>query len=161
MSRPVLVRLHLAASTVALLTIAAFLASSATVEAVAGDAEIYSVKRWILRGLVVLVPALAAAGLSGRRLAGRSRAAIVLRKLRRLQLVAGIGITVLIPCVVTLERLAARRDLGLTFQSVQTLEFLAGAFNLTLLTLNFRDGLALRSARGPRQSKRPVTAPTS
>jgi hypothetical protein len=163
MPRPALLRLHLVASLTALLTITFFLVSSAIVEGLGNDADIHSLKRWILRGLVVLVPALAAAGLSGRKLAGRSRASIVRRKQRRLQLVAATGVMLLIPCAITLERLAARRDLGLAFQLVQTLEFLAGTLNLTLLMLNFRDGLALRTARhGKRhvRSERAATAPT-
>ncbi len=164
MPRSALLRIHLVASLVCMLTISSFLACSLTVEALGSDADIHAARRWILRALVVLVPALAAAGLSGRKLAGRSRAAIVRRKLRRMQLIAGTGITVLIPCVITLERLSAQNNLGLAFQLVQTLELLAGAFNLSLLTLNFRDGLTLRAARHGKRPRRPeaaAAAPTS
>ena len=54
-------------------------------------------KHWIARALVVFVPVVVVAGITGRRLAGRSRGPIVSRKLRRMQLIAGTGILVLLP----------------------------------------------------------------
>jgi len=64
---------------------------------VGGDAPT-AVKQWIARVVVVLVPVMAVAALSGRRLAGGSRAVPVRSKLRRTQIAAAIGVLVLGPC---------------------------------------------------------------
>jgi hypothetical protein len=147
--RSALRRIHLIASLLALGVVASFLAATVSVELVGGEEDVRTVKHWIVRALFVLVPVMAAAGISGRRLAGASRAPLVRRKLRRMQLVGATGLLVLVPCAITLDRLAADGDLGLAFGLVQTVELLGGSLNLTLLSLNFRDGMALRAKRAP------------
>jgi hypothetical protein len=147
MPRSTVVRIHLGASLAAVAIISSFLVGSAAVEAFGDEGDIRAAKGWILRMLVVLIPMIAAAGMSGRRLAGRSRAAIVKRKQRRMKTIGATGLLVLVPCAITLERLAAQNDFGLTFATVQAVELLGGTLNLTLLVLNFRDGMALRTKR--------------
>jgi hypothetical protein len=140
-------RIHLVASVAALAIVASFLVSSAAVKVFGDESDIRAAKRWILAMLVVLIPVMAAAGVSGRRLAGRSRAAVVRRKLRRMQAIGATGLLVLVPCAIALQRLAAQNDFGLAFATVQGVELLGGTVNLTLLILNFRDGMALRTKR--------------
>jgi hypothetical protein len=147
MPRSTVVRIHLVASLAALAIVSSFLVSSAAVEAFGDENDIRAAKKWILAMLVALIPIMAAAGLSGRRLAGRSRAAVVRRKLRRMKAIGTTGLLVLVPCAVALERLADRNDFGLAFATVQGVEVLGGTLNLTLLILNFRDGMALRTKR--------------
>lgn len=76
-------RVHLAASTGALLIVASFLGATLAVETVGDESDVASVKHWIARALVVFVPVVVVAAITGRRLAGRSRGPIVSRKLRR------------------------------------------------------------------------------
>lgn len=143
MSRSVLRRAHITASMLALFTITTFLATTLTAEISGDEAFITTVKSWIARAVVVLAVVLATAALSGRRLAGRSRAPIVRRKLRRMQAVAAIGMLILIPCAVALDQLASRGNLGTMFLVLQVIELAGGVANLTLLALNFRDGVTL------------------
>src|SRR5215207_4705973 len=140
MSRSTVVRIHLGGSLAVVAIVASFLAGSTAVEAFGDQGDIAAAKAWVLRALVVLIPLIAAVGVSGRRLAGRSRAAVVKRKLRRMKVIGATGVLVLVPCAIELERLAARGDFGPTFAAVQAVELLGGTLNLTLLVLNFRDG---------------------
>jgi hypothetical protein len=57
--------------------------------------------------------------------------------------IAGNGLLILIPAALFLDRLASRGEFGALFYAVQTLELIAGAVNLTLMSLNARDGLRL------------------
>jgi hypothetical protein len=103
------------------------------------------VKRAVLWGLLALVPAMALAGATGAKLAARRTGLIVARKKRRMLVIALNGVLVLIPCAFYLDGLASRGEFGSHFWTAQALELTAGAINITLLSLNFRDGLRLRS----------------
>jgi hypothetical protein len=96
------------------------------------------------------------AGLTGRSLAGRSRAPVVRRKQRRLQIVAAAGLLVLIPCAVILNFLAGSAHAGVLPGALEITEIVAGGVNLALLALNFRDGRGLTRRRGPARSHRPA-----
>ena len=161
MPRVTVVRIHLVASLAALAIVSSFLVSSAAVEAFGDASDIRAAKQWILAMLVILIPVVAAAGVSGRRLAGRSRAAVVRRKLRRMKTIGATGLLVLVPCAIALERLAAHNDFGLAFATVQAVEVLGGTLNLTLLILNFRDGMALRTKRTAAARRRRAAAVTT
>ena len=145
MPRSTLRRIHVGSSIAAMTVIATFLLSTIGAEACATDDGVAAVKRWIARLIAVLVAAMIGAATSGQRLAGRSRNPLVRRKLQRMRAVGAIGLLVLIPCAVVLARLAAAHEFGSLFGVLQSVELVAGATNLTLLTLNLRDGLALRS----------------
>ena len=146
-------RLHLVSSVLALLLPAAFLTATVGVELFGDAAAILTIKRGIAWGLVVLVPSMAAAALSGKRLAGRSRAGVIVAKQRRTRIAALNGILVLVPSAIALYVLAARGDFGRLFVTVQTVELIAGPINVGLLALNARDGLRLSG-----RAKRPVRA---
>jgi len=135
MSRRVLVRIHLAAAAGALAVISAFLVSSTVIELIGDPGEVRSLRHAILLALPLLIGCLAASALTGRRLAGRSRAPVVRRKQRRMQVVAAVGLVVLV---------------------LEITELLAGAVNLALLALNFRDGRGMTRRRGPARSPRPT-----
>src|SRR6516165_2413473 len=72
MSRPVLVRIHLAAAAGALAVISTFLVSSTVIELIGDPGEVRSLRHAILLALPLLIGCLAASALTGRRLAGRS-----------------------------------------------------------------------------------------
>ncbi len=149
-------RAHLVAAAVATATILSFLASTVAVELVGGPAHVAQVKRSVAWGLLVLVPAMAAAGATGVRLAAGRSGRMLRTKLRRTVIVAANGMLVLVPAALYLDRLAQRRELGRTFAVVQALEIVAGLANLVLVGLNVRDGLRLAGRLPP---ARRVNAP--
>jgi hypothetical protein len=65
--------------------------------------------------------------------------------------IAGNGILILIPSALFLAAKADAVEFDTMFYAVQTLELIAGATNITLLSLNIRDGLMLagRLRRSP------------
>ena len=149
MPRSSLVRIHLSAAVGALALITTFLVSSAVTELAGNAADVHSLRQWIVSGLPLLIGCLAAAALTGRRLARKSRAALIRRKQRRMQVVAALGIIVLAPCALILDALTAGASAGAVVAGLELTEILAGALNLTLLLLNVRDGRSLSRPRTP------------
>jgi hypothetical protein len=141
-------RIHPAAGVLAFLIILSFWTSTVAVELFGSAAAIAVVKRAIPWGFLVLVPSLAVVGASGFRMAGASSAPLVLRKKRRMPFVAANGLLILIPAALYLAGLASQGDFGGRFYTVQAVELIAGAVNLTLMGLNIRDGLRLAGRLG-------------
>jgi hypothetical protein len=144
MGRSVIVRAHLLAAVGALVLIVVFGVSAAVSEAGGDASEVRVVRLAIVWALPALVGCLVTAGLTGRKLAGRSRAAVVRRKQRRVQIVAAAGVLVLVPSAIIL---AVASPSGGGTVALEVVELVAGAVNLTLLGLNFRDGRALTRPR--------------
>ena len=138
---------HPLAGALALLMIATFWLSTAVSELLGEEALIVTVKTAIPWGFLVLIPALAAAGGTGFKLAGGYRAGLVGAKAKRMPFIALNGILVLVPAALFLAYKADLGALDTSFYWVQGLELVTGAVNLTLLSLNMRDGLKLRSQR--------------
>lgn len=136
-------RLHPMAGTIALLTILVFWLSTIASELSGSRALITAVKLAIPWGLLLLVPALALTGASGFRMAGASSDPRILKKKRRMPFIAGNGILILVPAALYLATLAAEGAFGTVFYTVQAIELVAGAVNLTLMSLNIRDGMRL------------------
>jgi hypothetical protein len=128
----------------AFLTILTFWTSTVAAELFASNDIIAAVKLAIPWGLLILVPALAVTGLSGMRTAGASTSPLIIGKKRRMPLIAGNGLLILVPAAFTLAWLAAHREFGGLFYTVQTVELAAGAVNLILMALDIRDGRRLR-----------------
>ena len=135
---------HPLAGAVALLTIAGFWLSTAVSELFASTAIVAAVKTAIPWGFLLLIPALAAAGGSGLSLAKGRRAGLMGTKIRRMPLIAGNGILILIPSALYLASKAMAGEFDAAFYAVQALELAAGAVNITLLGLNMRDGLRMK-----------------
>ncbi|MCE1236845.1 MAG: hypothetical protein LWW93_10860 [Hyphomicrobiales bacterium] len=154
-SRDALRSIHAAAGFVGLATIAVFMTSTVAVEAMGDPATIAVAKRAIAWGLLLLIPALAAAGGSGFRLSGGAKAGAAAVKAKRMRIVAANGLVVLVPAALFLATRATAGAFDGLFTAVQAIELAAGATNLTLLTLNLRDGLAMAAKR---KSRRPVEA---
>ena len=147
MSRTTFVALHGAAGAAALLTISTFWVSALTAELVLSSAGVVAVRTAILYALPVLVIAMIATGASGTRLAGRSKAPVIVTKRRRTMLAAGNGLLVLVPSAVFLGVRAQAGLFGAPFAIVQVVELAAGAVNIVLLTLNMKAGVAMRARR--------------
>ena len=144
-------RVHPVAGAVALLTMLAFWSSTVVVELFGSRDDIVAVKHAIMWGLLVLVPAIAATGGTGFLRAGRSKNIRVLAKKRRMPVIGAIGVLVLVPCVLYLGTTASASGLGTYFHEVQAVELVAGAVNITLMSLNVRDGLRLTRRIGARR----------
>lgn len=139
-------RLHLTAAVIGLLTILVFWTSTVLAELSGSESLIVLVKQTIPWGFLILVPALATAGITGFSMAKGATNARIKAKKRRMPFIAGTGLLILIPAALYLDALATRGDIGSLFYAVQALELLAGATNITLMSLNLRDGLRLSHA---------------
>jgi hypothetical protein len=133
-------RIHPVAGATALAIIATFWTSTALTELWGDVSAIAFVKRAILWGLLALVPAMALAGATGAKLAARRTGPVVAQKKRRMPIIAMNGVFGLISCAFYLDNLASRGEFGSHFWVAQALELTVGAINITLLSLNFRDG---------------------
>jgi hypothetical protein len=136
--------IHPVAGTLAILTIAAFWLSTALSELFASEAIVTVVKTAIPWGFLLLIPALAAAGGSGLALATGRRGGLIGAKMRRMRLIVGNGVLVLIPSALFLAFKASAGEFDASFYAVQALELAAGAVNIMLLGLNMRDGLRMK-----------------
>jgi hypothetical protein len=136
-------RLHPIAGIAGFLTILLFWTATVASELFGTVEAVVAVKRAIPWGFTLLIPSLALAGASGFRMAGGASAPLIVRKKRRMPIIAGNGILVLVPAALYLSALASRGDFGTAFYAVQAVELMAGALNITLMGLNVRDGLRL------------------
>lgn len=143
-------KLHAFGGAIALLTIACFWTSTALVELFGTHAQIAQVKIAILYGMALLIPAMATAGATGAALGKGWRLPEVAAKSARMKMIAANGLLILLPSAVFLAIRANAGQFDTLFYVVQALELLAGATNITLLTLNLRAGLALRRRRAAR-----------
>lgn len=136
--------IHLIASIIATLMIALFFFSTLIVEIFADPTMIAQVKSLIVTpGLWILIPAIAATGISGFLLAQTRQGQLVENKQRRMPIIAANGIVILIPAAIFLDKWASAGNFDGMFYSLQTIELLAGCVNLILMSLNMRDGLRL------------------
>lgn len=142
-------KLHAIAGGVALLTITIFWLSTLAAELSGNAATIAAVKAAILAGMVVLIPAMALAGASGFSLGRGWKSPVVARKKTRMKIIAANGLLILLPSAFFLAGRAEAGLLDATFFAVQALELVAGAINITLLSLNMRDGLRIRRRSAP------------
>ncbi|TGQ65480.1 hypothetical protein EN829_025450 [Mesorhizobium sp. M00.F.Ca.ET.186.01.1.1] len=136
--------IHAAAGAIALITVSAFWLSTATVEVLGDAAAITMVKACVLAGMAVLIPAMIVAGASGLSLGRGWKSPAVAAKKRRMRIIAANGLLVLMPSAFLLNSFADAGRFDTLFTIVQAIELIAGAVNITLLSLNMRDGLSLR-----------------
>jgi hypothetical protein len=155
-------RVHFAAALLATLTIALFFVSTVVLEATGGHAAVARVKSLIVvPGLFILVPAIAVTGGTGFVLSRGWRGVLVDRKKRRMPVIAGNGLLILVPAAIVLDRWAAAGTFDPSFYLVQAAELLAGGANLILMGLNIRDVLRLSGRLGPSPPERPQASPTA
>jgi hypothetical protein len=136
-------RIHAIAGVTGFLAILSFWTSTVMVELFGNHAAIAAVKSWILSGMFILVPAMVIAGATGTSLGRKRRDRLTRVKRTRMLLIAVNGIAILVPAAVFL---AFRAEAGVFdgwFYTVQAVELVAGAANLTMMGLNIRDGLRM------------------
>ena len=95
-------KIHAAAGALALLLVLSFWTATVLSELSQSLAAIVAVKTWILKGMILLVPAMALAGGSGFSLGKGWKSAIVARKRLRMKIIAANGLLVLVPSAVFL-----------------------------------------------------------
>jgi hypothetical protein len=150
MEATMLRKLHPIAGAIGFATILTFWLSTVIAELFGSLPVVAAVKETIPWGFLIVVPALAITGASGFRIAGASSEPRVIKKRRRMPIIAANGLLVLVPAALYLAALASRGEFGMLFYGVQAIELVAGAINLILMSLNIRDGLSLTTKRRSR-----------
>ena len=141
-------KIHMIAGIVGFLTILSFWTSTALVELFGSDAAVAAVKSMILKGMFVLIPAMAIVGASGMAMGKRRRDAPAVAKKKRMPIIAANGLLVLLPAAIYLEAKASAGAFDTRFYAVQGLELVTGAANLAMMGLNMRDGFAMTGRFG-------------
>lgn len=135
---------HFLAGLLATFTIAIFFLSTILVELFGSYQAVVTIKSLIVvPGLFVLVPAIMVTGGSGFALSKSRQGRLVETKKKRMPFIAANGLLVLVPAAVFLDRWASVGAFDTTFYLVQGVELLAGSINLTLMSMNIRDGLKM------------------
>ncbi|GAA6192986.1 hypothetical protein [Phaeobacter sp. NW0010-22] len=145
--------IHATAGTLALATITTFWMSTVLSELFGSHDTITMVKTGVLYGMALLIPAMATAGATGASLGKGWKLPQVANKSRRMKIIAANGLLILLPSAVFLALRAQSSQFDTLFYTVQVIELCAGLTNITLLSLNMRDGLALGKRR--KAAKRP------
>ena len=136
-------RIHAIAGGIGFLMILLFWASTAFSELFASHETIATVKGLILKGMFILIPAMAIVGGSGMAMGRRRKDAPARAKKKRMPIIALNGLLILVPAAWFLAGKAAVGDFDSTFYLVQVVELVAGAANLIMMGLNIRDGLKM------------------
>ena len=140
-------KFHALAGSIALICISIFWASTLYVELTGSHVAIAAVKGNILWGMAILIPSMMAVGGSGFSLGAKWKSKVVSAKKVRMKIIAANGMLILLPSAIFLAQWASADMFDTRFYIVQGLEMLAGATNITLLSLNMRDGLAIRAKK--------------
>ncbi|WP_281558051.1 hypothetical protein [Thalassomonas sp. RHCl1] len=142
-----LVKIHAIAATCALLMITVFFISTLISELSGNLLYITTVKSYIFYAIWLLIPTMAIAGITGNKLAPKANSGTIGAKKKRMPFIALNGLVVLIPSAVYLKSLALTGRFDTTFYIVQGIELIAGFANITMMSLNLRDGLKIRNQR--------------
>lgn len=136
-------RIHAIAGGIGFVMILMFWTSTVISEVFASHATIAAVKSWILNGMLILIPAMAIAGGSGMSMGRRRKDPLTRAKKKRMPIIALNGLVILVPAAWFLAGKAAAGEFDTVFYTVQGIELMAGAANLTMMGLNIRDGLRM------------------
>lgn len=136
-------RIHPIAGGVGFAMIFLFWTSTAISELFASQETIAAVKDLILKGMIILVPAMVIVGASGMAMGRRRKDALTRAKKKRMPIIALNGLLILVPAAWFLAGQAAAGEFDNTFYAVQVIELIAGAANFTMMGLNIRDGLKM------------------
>lgn len=137
-------KVHATAALLALLFLTVFWTSTVIAELFLSVAMIAQVKQGIAFALLGFIPVMIATGASGFAMGGKSMHPLIAAKRRRMPFIGGIGLLILVPAAIFLSMRAQAGLFDGIFYGVQALELIAGAANVALIGLNFRDGLRLR-----------------
>ncbi len=136
-------KVHAAAGITGFLCILLFWTSTTVSELFGSYDDIIGVKNMILNGMLILIPAMMVVGASGMSLGAKRKDPMSQAKKKRMPIIGLNGILVLIPSAFFLASKANAGEFDSAFYTVQAIELIAGALNLTLMGLNTRDGLRM------------------
>jgi len=142
--------IHAIAGTTAMLIIAGFWTSTLISEVFLDYAAVAAVKHAIVYGLFLLVPFMAATGGSGFALGKAHKGWLLDRKKKRMAIIGANGLLVMIPAAIFLDGKAAAGEFDALFYAVQGVELIVGVVQLTLMGMNFHDGIKLAGKLRPR-----------
>lgn len=134
---------HAIAGSTAMLIITCFWMSTLISELFMDHAAVAAVKHAIVYSLFLLVPFMAATGGSGIALSKTRSGSLLGRKKRRMAVIGANGLLLMVPAAIFLNSKAAAGEFDAMFYAVQIIELVVGAIQLTLMSMNFRDGLRL------------------
>ena len=141
-------RIHAFAGIVGFLCILIFWTSTAYSELFTSHETVAAVKAMILRGMFILVPAMALAGGLGMSVGAKWKNPLAVAKKKRMPIIALNGLIILLPSAFYLAFKSDAGEFDNWFYAVQILELCAGALNLSLIGLNIRDGLRMKGRIG-------------
>ena len=136
-------KVHAIAGIVGFLCIVTFWSSTAISELFGSYDDITEIKNMVLRGMFILIPAMAIVGASGMSLGAKRKDPFTKAKKKRMPIIALNGILILLPSAFFLADKANAGEFDNLFYAVQAVELIVGALNLTLMGLNIRDGLRM------------------
>lgn len=138
--------LHRTCAVLAFVTIASFFSSTLISELFSSHQTVAQVKQVIAYAVWGLIPLMAITGATGAKLAPNVKMGVgpIGRKKKRMPIIAINGLVVLLPAALYLNSLASQGDFGATFYTIQVIELIAGAVNLTLMSLNLRDVFTIK-----------------
>ncbi|MGF1911310.1 hypothetical protein L4C38_17955 [Vibrio kasasachensis] len=138
--------LHRTCAVLAFVTIASFFSSTLISELFTSHQTVAQVKQVIAYAVWGLIPLMAITGATGAKLAPNVKMGVgpIGRKKKRMPIIAINGLVVLLPAALYLNSLASQGDFGATFYTIQVIELMAGAVNLTLMSLNLRDVFTIK-----------------
>lgn len=138
--------LHRTCAVLAFVTIASFFSSTLISELFSSHQTVAQVKQVIAYAVWGLIPLMAITGATGAKLAPNVKKGVgpIGRKKKRMPIIAINGLVVLLPAALYLNSLASQGDFGATFYTIQVIELMAGAVNLTLMSLNLRDVFTMK-----------------
>jgi len=139
--------IHPIAGVLAFLMILTFFTSSLVAELTGDHNVILATKTGIAYGIWLLIPLMIATGISGNRMAPNARQGAIGSKKKRMPFIALNGLLVLVPAALYLHHLAGEGQFDGLFFRIQMVELVAGFINLTLMSLNIRDGLRVSRKR--------------
>lgn len=141
-------KIHAAAGIIGFLTILTFWSSTLLSEVFGSHETIAWIKGMILKGMFILIPAMAIVGASGMALGKKNFHPLAKKKKKRMPIIGANGLLILVPAAFYLEAQAAAGIFDTWFYAVQGIELVAGATNLTLMGINIRDGLRITKRIG-------------
>ncbi|AZQ63898.1 hypothetical protein EI427_17205 [Flammeovirga pectinis] len=142
MTRKNILKIHILATIIAVLTISSFFSVSLWAE-INDDLEVIKiVKEGVVKCLPLLIIAMPSLAITGKKLAGNSKNKIVLKKVKRMNYVTINGV-ILISLAIFLYYRSHYLTIDSVFLYAQGAEFIFGLCNLRLIVLNAKSGLKL------------------
>jgi uncharacterized membrane protein SpoIIM required for sporulation len=145
-------KIHALSGIIGFLCILSFWTSTAYSELFTSHETVAAVKAMILRGMIILVPAMAIAGASGMVIGAKWKGPLAAAKKKRMPIIALNGLCILLPSAVFLAYKSGAGAFDAWFYTIQVVELCAGALNLTLMGLNIRDGLKMKGRIGKKRA---------